>query len=798
MISNYFLIALRNLKKNLLHSSINIIGLCIGIAAVIMIFSYVRFEASYDKHILNHERIYRISLSFPEGTLEREIATNYPVVHRTFPFEFPEIEKSTRLQNTQFSGNKQYILVEENVFPDQGIYYGDSTFFDVFQFPLIAGNPSTALAGADKVVITREAAMKYFGRLDCLGKYISLNGQKDFLVSGVMETIPLNTHFHFDVLIGMENHPWEKISEWNGLTFATYFLLNEGVDPAVFSEKINQYLKRLMEERGSAESTEGMMPLEPITDIHLYSHKEMELEANGDIKYVILFSSIAIFILLIACINYINLATSQSMERAREVGLRKIFGAFRSNLIYQFLGESIIVSFIAFILSLGVIEIFRPYFNRLVNMHLTYEFFFQGKAWIYYILFIFCLSIFSGFYPALILSRFMPEQILKGKFSRSRSAVRFRKSLVIAQFCISIFLIIGSLVVYGQLRYMLSKDLGIEKDHIVALPFYNAEMRDKSETIKDKITAHHSVISATAVSQLPVNVDISEGISNNMSWSSEDPEMFFLHADKDFFKTMGVPLLYGKMFTRDYSGDYTEYIVNKAGMYVLGESPETIFNRNIRIKHDGITLGPVIGVVDDFNFASLHDEIGPLVISQDPLWYSYLLFRLLPGDPTETLAYMKNTLKEILPGIPFEYRFLDQEFDTLYKSEIRLSRIVVVFTVLAIFIACIGLFGLIAFDTMQRTKEIGVRKVLGSTTVQVVSLFVTENIKLITISMIIALPSAYFIMNIWLRDFAYRIHVGIDIVLEAVLFVMGITVITVTYHAIKAAFINPSETLRYE
>ena len=274
--------------------------------------------------------------------------------------------------------------------------------------------------------------------------------------------------------------------------------------------------------------------------------------------------------------------------------------------------------------------------------------------------------------------------------------------------------------------------------------------------------------------------------------------MFFLHADKDFFKTMGVPLLYGKMFTRDYSGDYTEYIVNKAGMYVLGESPETIFNRNIRIKHDGITLGPVIGVVDDFNFASLHDEIGPLVISQDPLWYSYLLFRLLPGDPTETLAYMKNTLKEILPGIPFEYRFLDQEFDTLYKSEIRLSRIVVVFTVLAIFIACIGLFGLIAFDTMQRTKEIGVRKVLGSTTVQVVSLFVIENIKLITISMIIALPSAYFIMNIWLRDFAYRIHVGIDIVLEAVLFVMGITVITVTYHAIKAAFINPSETLRYE
>ena len=798
MITNYFLIAFRNLKKNPLHSSINVIGLCIGIAAVIMIFSYVRFETSYDKHILDHERIYRISLSLPEGNLEREIATVGPVVHRTFPSEFSEIELSTRLMNTQFSGNKQYVRIEENVFPDQKIYFGDSTFFDVFQFPLIAGNPSTALAGVGKVVITRDAAIKYFGGVDCMGKYISVNNQNDYVVSGIMETIPPNTHFHFDILVGMESHPWEKQAEWNGIVFATYFLLREGVDPVALSDKIDQYIKKLTEERGSDEGSEGMMPLQPIADIHLQSHKEMELEANGDTKYVVLFSSIALFILLIACINYINLATSQSMERAREVGLRKIFGAFRSNLIYQFLGESIVVSFLAFLLSLGVIEIFRPYFNRLVNMHLTYDFFFENKTWLYYIIFIFCLSIFAGLYPALFLSRYMPEQVLKGKFSRSRSAVRFRKSLVVVQFCISVFLIIGSLVVYSQLKYMLSKDLGIEKEHIVAVPFYNAEMRDKSETIKEEMTAHHSIISATAVSQLPVNIDNSEGISNNMSWSSDDPQMFFLHADKDFLKTMGVNLLYGRMFTRDYSGEYTEYIVNKTGMHVLGESPETIFNRNIRIKHDGITLGPVIGVVEDFNFASLHDQIGPLVISQDPIWYSYLLFRILPGDPTETLAIMKNSMNEILPEVPFEYRFLDQEFDTLYKSEIRLSRIVAVFTILAIFIACIGLFSLIAFDTMQRTKEIGVRKVLGSTTVQVVSLFVTENIKLITISMIIALPAAYFIMNIWLRDFAYRIQVGFDIVLEAVLFVMAITVITVTYHAIKAAFVNPSETLRYE
>jgi putative ABC transport system permease protein len=283
-----------------------------------------------------------------------------------------------------------------------------------------------------------------------------------------------------------------------------------------------------------------------------------------------------------------------------------------------------------------------------------------------------------------------------------------------------------------------------------------------------------------------------------MTYSDEDVEVFFLHTDKDFFATMGLEILKGKLFTREYSEENSEYIVNRAGMHALGEDPESLFNRSIRIKHGGITLGPVVGLVDDFNFASLHEQIGPLVISQNPSWYSYLLFKLQTGDPTETLAYMKNTLKEIVPGMPFEYKFLDQEFDNLYKTEIRLSRIVTIFTVLAIFIACIGLFGLSAYDTMQRTKEIGVRKVMGSSTAQVVSLFLKENIRLIIISLVIAIPSSYWVMNIWLQDFAYRINIGFSIILMAMIFVLGITLLTVTYHAVRAAFINPSETLRYE
>jgi putative ABC transport system permease protein len=800
MISNYFLVALRSLKKNLLHSSINIFGLGIGIAAVIMIFSYVRFELGYDKHFQNYERIYRISLTFPDGELERQIATNYPIVHRTFPSQFPEIEKSTRLFNAQFSGGKNYARIDKEIFPDQKIFYGDSTFFDVFQFNLLSGNPSKALSGADKVVITEEVALRYFGTSDCIGKIINLNDTKDFMISAVMEDIPINTHFHFDILVTMENHPFEKRAEWNGLVFATYFLLRDGTDPYQFSSKIGDYLVKVRGE-GDPEQEKALrnlMTLIPVKDIHLNSHREMELGTNGNAKYVILFTSIALFILLIACINYINLATSHSMERAREVGLRKIFGAYRSNLIYQFLGESMMVSFIAFVLALGIIVLFRPYFNGLVNMNLSYGFFFAERTWLYYILFLIGISLLSGFYPAIFLSRFMPEQVLKGKFSRSLSATRFKKTLVVFQFYISIFLIVGSLVVYNQLEYMLSKNLGIEKEHIVAIPFYNSAMIQQSETIKEKMREHHSIINGTAVSQLPISIDFNEGVSNNMSWSDEDVELFFLHADKDFFITMGLEIEEGKFFTREYSKEYSEYIVNKAGMHALGEDPESLLSRNIRVKHGGITLGPIVGLINDFNFTSLHDQIGPLVISQNPSYYSYLLFKIQPGDPTETLAYMKNILKDLIPGIPFEYQFLDQEFDNLYKSEIKLSRIVSVFTVLAVFIACIGLFGLSAYDTMQRTKEIGVRKVMGSSTAQVVSLFLKENIRLIIISLVIAIPSSYWVMNIWLQDFAYRINIGFSIILMAMIFVLGITLLTVTYHAVRAAFINPSETLRYE
>ena len=766
-----------------------------GIAVFVMIFTYVRFETSYDKHFENSERIYRISLSFPEDALERAIATNFPVVHRTFPDLFPEIEKSTRIFNDQFSGSKCYLTIDNKQFSDEKLYYADSTFFEVFKFNFISGKSIDALNGKNKVVITQEAAFKYFGNSDCIGKPILLNNKVEYLVSGVIESLPSNTHFNFDVLASMESHPWEKDAEWNGLVFATYFLLYDGTDIAPLNKKIDDHLISLNK---SAGDDHVRMPLIPITEIHLNSHMDMELEANGEYRYVMIFSLIAIFILIIACINYINLATSRGMDRAREVGLRKVFGAYRWNLIVQFIGESMIMVIASFIVSIGVVSLVSPYFNDLINTNFSFWFFYDERYWIYYLLGAVLLGIIAGIYPAFFLSRYKPEQVMKGKYNRSKPGIRLRKSLVITQFFISVVLIIGSLVVYRQLDYMMSKDLGMVKDHVIAIPFNNSILTGRLENVKENFTSHHSILSGTAVSQLPINVTFSEGLSDNMSYSDEDVDMNIIHVDKDFFKTMDIQVELGKEFTRSYSPDHTEYMVNKAGMDLLGEDNSSILNRNIRMKHGGVTLGPIVGVVGDFNFASLHNDIGPLAISQNPGWYEWLLFRVNPTDLNATISFMKSKWETTVPELPFEFSFLDQEFDRIYRTEQKLSEVFIIFTTVAILIACFGLFGLSSFETLQRTKEIGIRRVLGATAVQVVLLFIKENIKLVIIALFLAIPFGYYIMDSWLQGFAFRINIGISTLVIASLFVMMITVLTVTYHAIRTSIKDPSTTLRYE
>ena len=796
MLRNYFIIALRNLSRNKLHALINILGLAIGLTSVIMIVSFVNFEMSYDRFFKEHKRIFRLIRHEQDINEDSYTAVVYPNFYREVPSLMPEIESSTRLVNRSFYGTADIIRVRTDLFSDQKVYYGDSTFFDVFSFRLIHRSVKYPLAGKNQAVITRSAAMRYFGRTNTVGETILLNDQEEYAIMGVMEDIPANCHFHFDVLLSMRSHPWEPLSDWNGSVFSTYFKILPGSDPAVLREKINTYLAN-NEVVGKYEAENFLIEvfLQPIDKIHLHSHYRNELEANNSYQYVIIFLTIAIFILIVAGINYVNLETARSVERAREVGLRKVFGADKGRLIVQFLGESFLTILIAFVISVGLIELIRPFFNNLVGTSFQFIYFFSGSNLALIVIILLLLAFLAGFYPAWILSAYKPDHVLKGKFSKSKGGTFLRKFLVIVQFVISAVLIIGSLVIYRQMEYMRSKNLGIQKDQIMVVPMYTKVVRMNQEVIKSEFLKHSQILAGSAVSQIPVNVTFMEGISFDMGFTVEDPMFYTFEADPDIFNTLGIELIQGRGFINEYSEGYTEYILNKQGMKELGED---ILNRNIRVKHGGVTLGPVVGIVNDFNFASLHNGIGPLVICQNPTAYQFLLFKINIQDVGSTISFMESTWNQIFPDLPFDFQFLSQAYDHLYKMETKAGNLMLAFTLVAIMIAFSGLFGLSSFSALRRTKEVGIRKVMGSSTLSLVFMFIKENLQLILVAFIAAVPVGYYIMNRWLEGFEYRVRIGVDIIVITLGCIVIIATISIIYQAIKAALTNPVETLRYE
>lgn len=796
MIRNYFVVALRNLTRNKLHTFINILGLAIGLTSVIMIISFVNFELSYDRFFKDSNRIYRLTTHEQDKNEDTYSAAIYPNYYREVPSLMPEIESSTRLMNRAFYGTADLIRIGADLFPEQKVYYGDSTFFDVFSFKLIHQSTQYPLAGKGEAVIPRSVAIRYFGRADAVGETIKLNDQEEFAITAVMEDIPSNCHFHFDVMLSMRNNYWEPQSNWNGSVFATYFKLRPGSDPDVLREKINTFLIN-HEIVGKYIDENFVMEvfLQPIERIHLHSHYTDELESNNSYQYIMIFLTIAIFILLVAGINYINLETARSVERAREVGLRKVFGAVKSLLIWQFLGESIIIIMIAFLIALGLLEMIRPFFNNLIGIPFQFSYFFSGFNLIWIVTILISLAFLAGFYPAWVLSGFKPDQVLKGKFSKSKGGTLLRKFLVIFQFVISAVLIIGSLVIYRQMEYMRNKNLGIQKDQLIVVPMNTHEVIKNQGVIKSEFLKHSQILAGSAVSQIPVNVTFMEGISFNMGFSTEDPMFFTLEADSDIFRTLGLDLIQGHGFNHEYSESYTEYIVNEQGLNSLGED---ILNRNIRVKHGGVTLGPVVGVVKNFNFASLHTEIAPLVICQNPMAYQFLLFKVNIQDFGSTLSYMKTTWSRIFPSLPFDFQFLSQAYDQLYQMEAKAGNMLLAFTVIAILIAFSGLFGLSSYSALRRTKEVGIRKALGSSVLSLIFMFVRENLRLILVAFILAVPLGYYFMNRWLEGFAYHVRIGMDIILFSLACVVFIATISIIYQAVKAALTNPVETLRYE
>lgn len=793
MLTNYLKIALRTLRKKPFYTGINILGLAIGMAACLLISLYVLDELSYDRFHEQADRIYRVTTETNfNGRKKGSASTNHHVAE-VIDDEIPEVEVTTRVQQ---SGGR-IIQRNDRRYAGQRTIAVDSNFFSFFTFPLIEGNPATALDDPASVVLTEDLAQSLFNRsVDVVGETIEV-GEQIYRVSGVAKNPPTNAHFHFDLIKRFE--PWvsNQVS-WGNINSAlsTYFLLAENATVDEVPRKIREvgmkYNPRLQEAINTGNFDVNFFA-QPLTRIHLHSHLDMELEGNSDIRYVYIFSAIALFILVIAVINFVNLSTARSADRAKEVGVRKTLGSARGSLIGQFLTESTIVSLMAMLLALGFTEAFRRPFNTLASKSLTLGITENSSLWLTILIIALGVGVLAGLYPALYLTRFEPIAVLRGRLATGSKGRRFRNVLVVFQFATTIGLIVCTGLVYQQLRYMQNKSLGYTKDNIILLP---NRLGKSYDAFSNEIRSYPQVLS-TAVSQQSPH-QITNGQGGLQVRGQDEDQMYQLNrllADHDFLTTFDITLKEGRNFSEKLVSDTAAMILNEAAVQRMGiDNPlQTQIRRNRQWYQ-------VIGVVKDFHFQSLHNPITPLFIVLDPDRSDYhtLAIRVSGQEITRTLARLRGTWSKYVANAPFDYSFLDQDYDALYRAESRLGKVFGIFTGLAIFVACLGLLALAAFLAEQRTKEIGIRKVLGASVQSIVLLLSKGFTVLVLVAFVIAVPLAYYAMRSWLSDFAYRIDISVWPFLLAGGVALLIAWLTVSYQSIKAALANPVDALRDE
>jgi len=799
MFKNYLTVAVRNILRHKVYSIINIAGFSVGMACAILILLWVQYELSFDRYHGNADQIFRVASRIEIGEMSGRYAISSLPIGPTLQRDYPEALKAVR-----FYPHSRKLLVQykEKRFLEDGILYTEDTIFDVFTFPLISGDPKTALATADSLVITEAMAEKYFGFENPIGKILKVEDKVDLKITGVMQNVPLNSHFTFNMLASWEllkedsNYAhWEK--QWIEHKFYTYLLLRSEQDAVQLEHKfpalIQKHMGQILETLG------GRIEyfLQPLTDIHLHSGLRLEISGNGDIVWVYVLTVVGLFILLIACINYMNLSTARSIHRAKEVGIRKVLGAHRSGLIYQFLGESVILSFFAFFFAIGIVELSIPLFRTLIGSDIRFDY--LNLPWLIPALIGFALlvALFSGCYPALFLSAFHPIRVLAGSFKARTASVNFRSLLVVVQFAISTALIIGSIIALNQLNYVAHKSLGFDKEHVVYLRTRNSSIWQSFDSTKSNFKSHTGISDVTASSRVPgqfpqVQVLVPEGTSLNQSQLFE-----YTSIDPDFIPAMDIEISAGRNFSSDYSSDIKEAILinETAARQFRWDNP---IGRKITFIEDDLITKTVIGVVKDFHFRSLHHKIQPLCIDYRPSWFRYIIVKIKPNRIPEVLQFLEKKWEVLQPAFPFEYSFLDEAFDRQYKFDKKLSQIFSYFTVLAILIACLGLFGLASFTAEQRTKEIGIRRALGASVSEIILLLSKEFTRWVLVANIIAWPIAYLAMNHWLQNFAYRINIGIGNFILAGVLALVIALLTVGYQAIKAARANPVDSLRYE
>jgi putative ABC transport system permease protein len=811
MIRNYLKIALRNLTKYKFISFINLFGLTVGLTCCLLILAFILHELSFDKYQPNASRVYRVTRSFnnPEtGALSLNLSTIAPPFGPLLENDFKEIENMTRV----ISNGQTTMKYEEKMFNEENTYFADPDFFDFFKIDLLKGNPAKALGDPYSIMMTDVIAKKYFGNEDPINKTVRINfgNYIDFKVTGVYKPFPSNTHFHPEMLISFNTlndtliyGPENLRSNWGSNNFFTYIRLPKDYNTKKLEAQFPAFLDRHMTDDGGGAVKPHQwtaLSLQKLTGIHLTSHTDFEAEENGDIKRVYIFSAIALFILLIACINYMNLSTARSTLRAREIGIRKAVGAQRKEVIAQFLSESVLVAWIAMLFAFLLTWLLFPLLNKVSGQQLDISILLKWQIIIPILVVPFVVGIVSGIYPALFMSSFQPVKVLKGLMKVGGGNISFRKVLVTLQFAISIILIISTAIVFTQMRYMQTKSLGFDREHIITIP-YETQLNDRYDAFRTELLSNSNIKNAGRSSRIPTGRLLDAMGARMISGDTLAPvnaDIKFVSADQDFIDVYAVKILAGRGFSRDFSLDTSAFLINDAAAKVLGfKTNDEALGKNFGY---GSRMGKLIGVINDFHFESMHQRIAPLVllVPQNAGNYRRISIKVSGTNIPAALSHIEKTWKNFLPDSPFQSTFLDENFERLYNAEQKQKTLLGIFASLAIFIACLGLFGLSAFAISQRIKEIGIRKVLGADVSTIVGLLSKDFLKLVGISALVAFPVAWYFMNNWLQDFAYRIAMPWWIFLVAGVMAAIIALVTISFQAIKAAIANPVKSLRTE
>ncbi|MFC1563415.1 ABC transporter permease [candidate division KSB1 bacterium] len=793
MFRNYFKIALRNIQRQKAFSIINISGLAIGIACFIIIMLYVRFEFSYDDFHEKKDRIYRIYLHW---TKLKYMSSNYYAITAApmapaMKEEFPEIVSSVRVHDV----NDVLFTYENNSFYEKGIF-ADEDFLMMFSFELLKGSKESALTEPNSIIISKKLAKKYFGDEDPMNKILKYNKRINLTVKGVHADVPENSHLKFDFIISfitLDKTLGRNMTGWGSQNYHTYIEFQENFDYRELEDKLPEFMRKF---EGDSNETMTFL-LQPLKDVHLRSYFNFDIAEKSDIKYMYMFSIIAFVIMVIACINYMNLSTAKGTKRASEIGIRKVVGAHRRQLISQLMGETLFLTIISAIAAVLIVYLSLPYFNDFINKELELNI----AENLSYVLWFTCIMIFvaivSGSYSSLFLSSFSPIKVIKGKSGSGKISHSLRRLLVIFQFCITVFLIGGTTVVYDQMQYIKNKDLGFSREHIVVTQVRDNLVRSSYKAIRNKLIQNHNIVKVSSSEKLPYGFT-SRTIAQIESKNGQFREIphFWGYIDQDFIDLFGLRIIKGRNFSEDIRTDIDRgFIVSELLVEKMGWTDPI----GKKVQVDGID-GQVIGIIRDFHHYSLHHEIGPVMLRciEKAEYINYISIKIRPGNIRETVDQIKSTFTEINPNHTFVYFFLDDAFNDMYKSEQKLGSVFQVFTLLAIFISSLGLLGLVSFMAEQRKKEISIRKALGASVTDLVSLISIEFIKYTLTASIIALPATYYLMNNWLTNFTYRIDLGIGIFVFSTGMGVIIALLTVGYKSIRSAVSNPVDSLRYE